>query len=59
MDIKVCPRGLRLKFEPNAQPVFRPKFGCKVPHFIVHYKGIRAACAASGFSRAKTLAEEF
>ena len=42
MDIKVRPGGLRLKFEPRAQPVF------------VQYKGERAAFAASGFSRGKT-----
>ena len=59
MDIKVCPRGLRLKFEPSAQPVFGAKFGCKVPHFTVHYKGECVACAASGVSRAKSRQESF
>ena len=59
MDIKVRPGGLRLKFEPHAQPFLGPKFGCKILHFTVQYRSERAACAASGFSRAKTLAENF
>ena len=33
------PKGLRLKSEPRAQPVFGPKFGCKVSHFTVQYGG--------------------
>ena len=59
MDIKVRPGGLRLKFETHAQPFLGPKFGCKILHFTVQYRSERAACAASGFSRAKTLAENF
>ena len=51
------PKRLKLKSEPRAQPVFGPKFGCKVSHFTVQYGGERAACAPSGsFKLVKTSA---